>query len=88
MKPQCPLCLAECGETLTVAQLCRVLQISRSHYYNLVAHRAFPIRPVKGLGVTRYTKAAVEQHLNSPSVFPASARPVPSSPTRRLVAER
>lgn len=57
--------LADCGDTLTPTDLCRVLQISRSHYYDLLKHRAFPIRPLRGLGPTRYAKAAVEQYLAS-----------------------
>ena len=57
-----PLRLTECGETLTVRQICAVFQFSRSHYYELVRHRAFPIKPLKGIGVTRYAKSAVEAY--------------------------
>lgn len=61
-----PLTLAQCGDTLTPEQLCRVLQIGRTLYYDLIRHRAFPIKPVAGLGtVTRYAKVAVEQYLAS-----------------------
>ena len=58
-----PLRLSECGDTLTVTELCRVLQISRSHYYELTRHRAFPIKAIAALGVARYSKAAVEAFL-------------------------
>lgn len=58
-----PLRLSECGDTLTVTELCRVLQISRSHYYELTRHRAFPIGPIRALGVARYAKTAVEAFL-------------------------
>jgi predicted DNA-binding transcriptional regulator AlpA len=60
-----PLTLAECGDALTPEQICRVLQIGRSHYYALIRHRAFPIKPMPGLGVTRYAKVSIELYLSS-----------------------
>lgn len=64
-----PLTLADCGDVLTTDQLCRVLQISQSQYYALRSHRAFPLKPVPGLGgAVRYAKVAVERYLASGSV--------------------
>lgn len=58
-----PLRLAECGDTLTAEELCRVLQISRTRYYELLRHRKFPIKPLPDLGTRRYAKVAVEAYL-------------------------
>lgn len=60
-----PLRLADCGDTLTPTQICRVLQIGRTHYYALIRHRAFPIKPLRGIGPTRYAKVAVSNYIAS-----------------------
>jgi hypothetical protein len=44
-----PLRLAECGDTLSISELCRVMGISRREYFRLQAHRQLPIKPLKAL---------------------------------------
>lgn len=62
-----PLLLSECGDTLTVNELCRVLQISRRTYQRWVVHNCQPILPIPNLKVVRFSKSAVDMFLNKPS---------------------
>lgn len=56
--------LAECGDTLSIDDVIRVIGISRAQYFALKAHDVFPIEPLPGLGgKVRYSKAAVERYL-------------------------
>jgi len=58
--------LAECGDILTIKELCGVLRISPSQYFYLKQHHAFPIEPLPGLGgAVRYSKTAVQRYLDS-----------------------
>lgn len=59
-----PRGLAQCPDVLTIPEVCREIQISRSHYYTLIRHKQFPIRPLSIRGVVRYGKAAVQAFLD------------------------
>lgn len=60
--------LSECGDVLSITDLCQLLGISRASYFNLKAHRSFPIPAMEGLGgAVRYRKADVERYLQSAS---------------------
>ena len=67
--------LADCGDTLTPKEVWTLLQMSRSLYYEQVRHSTFPIKPLPGLDVVRYSKASVEAYLASPKL-PSSLRRV------------
>lgn len=56
--------LADCGDVLTIKQLCAVLQISQTQYFRLKAHGAFPIQALP-FGAVRYSKTAVQRYLDS-----------------------
>lgn len=55
--------LADLPDVLTIRDVCRVLRMAPSTYYELKAHRAFPIQPLKGVSGVKYAKVAVERHL-------------------------
>jgi hypothetical protein len=60
--------LADCGDSLSIKDLCAVLRISPAQYYRLKAHGVFPIQPLPGLGgAVRYSKSAVQRFLDSSS---------------------
>ena len=54
--------LSECGDTLTIRQLCAVLQISDRTYRHLRQHGAFPIPELTGVP-KRFSRQAVERFL-------------------------
>jgi predicted DNA-binding transcriptional regulator AlpA len=56
--------LDQCGDVLTIKELCAVLQISESRYYRFKRHGAFPIRPLQGFP-NRYSKSAVLRYLTN-----------------------
>lgn len=56
--------LDDCGDVLTIKQLCAVLQMSTREYYRLKSHGEFPIPPLPHLGSSvRYAKVAVQAYL-------------------------
>lgn len=54
--------LSECGDTLSIAELCGVLGISRVEYYRMKSHRTLPVKPLAGLRF-RFSKAQVQRYL-------------------------
>lgn len=59
-----PLRLDECGDVLTVRQVCAVLQISDRSYRRLRQHGAWPIPALDQLP-HRFAKVAVQRFLET-----------------------
>ena len=41
--------LDDCGDTLSIAELCAVFGISRAEYFRMKSHRTLPVQPLPGL---------------------------------------
>lgn len=60
MKPQRPLRLAECGDTVGVREYCAALGISERQFYRWKQHGVLPVKPLKLRGsVIRFSTEAV-----------------------------
>lgn len=61
-----PRRLAECGDTLSILDVCGVLGISEREFRRRRQHSAFPIQALPHLP-NRFSKASVERFLNQPT---------------------
>ena len=60
--------LADCGDTLSITELCAVLGIGKSAFFTLKQHGVLLIEPLPGLGAkVRYSKVAVQRYLDQPT---------------------
>lgn len=50
---------------MTGPEAAAAIGISRTQYFRLRAHRLFPLKPLNQPGSPRYSKVAVQQHLES-----------------------
>lgn len=55
--------LTDCGDTLSIAEICGVLGMSQREFYRRRAHGAFPIQPLRGMP-NRFSKTAVQKYLD------------------------